>query len=134
LPDSIPKNIGCTYGLADQTKRGVVEDLELGSSGQDIMIGGTTAFDHDHGALDATLAEWTSNRSYQTRIENLQGTGSGTSFDERLNGGVFLQAGVTVGDDNASDILLGGRGRDWYLSTLGQDFAFARGDEESTLF
>lgn len=113
---------------------GLHSDILIGGSDQDILIGAQTSFDGDHEALDAILAEWTSNRTYQQRIDNLQGTGSGSSFDDRLNGNVFLQAGVTVQDDHAADLLLGRRGRDWYLSTLGQDLAMARSNEESTLF
>lgn len=108
-------------------------DQLTGSRGQDILIGGTTSFDNDHESLDAILAEWTSDRNYRTRIRNLQGTGSGSSFDARLNGGVFLQAGITVIDDESTDLLLGGGGRDWFLSTLGQDIALVRRVEESTL-
>ena len=60
----------------------------MGNSGDDILIAGTTAFDHNQAALAAIMAEWTSARSYADRVANLSGTGSGP----RDNGSVFLMA------------------------------------------
>src|SRR5262249_45165041 len=59
-----------------------------GNSGDDILIAGTTAFDHNQAALAAVMAEWTSARSYADRVANLSGTGSGP----RNNDNVFLIA------------------------------------------
>ncbi|MEK7422828.1 MAG: hypothetical protein AAB131_03200, partial [Actinomycetota bacterium] len=50
---------------------------------QDIMIGGTTYHDDNDEALQAILAEWTSERSYEVRVDNLRdGTGSATSEND----------------------------------------------------
>jgi autotransporter-associated beta strand protein len=97
-------------------------DLLLGNADDDLLIAGTTAFDNQDTALLAILAEWTSSRNYQTRVENIRGTGSGSSFDNRLNGDFFLNAGGpfrTVFDDGAIDVLSGNSGRDWFFANTG---------------
>ena len=84
---------------------------------EDILIGGTTAFDGSSDALTAILSEWNSGRDYATRVANLQGTGTGP----RLNGDVFLLAtgpGQTVFDDGAADQLNGNGGHDLYFARL----------------
>lgn len=65
-------------------------DRIAGGGGGDILVGGITAFDKNPGALAAILAEWTSNHSYRDRVSNITGTGSGPSFESRLNGDAFL--------------------------------------------
>lgn len=90
--------------------------LHAGSGG-DILIGGTTAHDGNHAALDLIMAEWTSGRSYNDRIANLRGAGSGP----RANGSVFLVAsgsGRTVFDNAGVDLLTGAGGRDWFFARL----------------
>ena len=48
----------------------------------DILIGGWTVYDTDLAALDAIMAEWGSERSYQDRIANLNGSTGGAGFYE----------------------------------------------------
>jgi probable HAF family extracellular repeat protein len=97
---------------------GLGADRIVGGPGDDLIIGGTTAFDSNQAALAAVLAEWSSQNDYATRIANLMGTGSGTSFANRLNGNYFLQADVTVFDDGAQDQLTGSAGQDWFFANL----------------
>jgi hypothetical protein len=105
----------------------------VGNSGDDILIAGTTAFDHNDAALAAIMAEWTSARSYADRVANLSGTGSGP----RENGNVFLIASgpnATVFDNGAIDVLDGGSGMDWFFADqsggVAQDFVNGRRGSE----
>jgi hypothetical protein len=87
----------------------------IGNSGDDIMIAGTTAFDHNQAALDAIMAEWGSSRTYADRVANLSGTGSGP----RANGDVYLLAsgpGATVFANGKVNRLQGGSGTNWYFA------------------
>jgi hypothetical protein len=61
------------------------------------------------------MAEWTSSRDYEERIANIQGTGSGPSYDARLNGSYFLKPGETVVKDDDDDKLTGSSGDDWFF-------------------
>jgi Ca2+-binding RTX toxin-like protein len=90
-------------------------DVLLGGAGEDILIGGTTLFDMDPAALQAIHAEWTSGRSYVTRIDNLRGV---ANVGPRLNGNIFLTTGPTgtVQDDGDADTLTGGLGTDWFFA------------------
>ena len=83
-----------------------------GQDSGNLLIGGFTTYDDNPAALDAILAEWSSNSDYATRVNNLR-TGSGPTL-----GGVALEAGVTVFDDDARDKLKGSRGRDWFFADL----------------
>jgi RTX calcium-binding nonapeptide repeat (4 copies)/Bacterial pre-peptidase C-terminal domain len=92
-------------------------DLLCGGGGDNLLIAGYTAFDADAAALSAISAEWSSNRSYEDRVANLRGVGSGS----RANQNYFLKAAgsqATIFDDLAGDILIGGSGRDWYFALL----------------
>ncbi len=99
-------------------------DVLFGNSGEDILISGTTAFDQDafdqeSATLDSIMAEWTSSRSYNERVENLTGDALGVTFLDRDNGDNFLIAqgeDATVFDDESVDWLVGGRGRDLYFA------------------
>ena len=96
-----------SYRGSDLLIGGSGADLLQGSTGDDLLIAGTTAFDANDVALAAIMAEWTSGRSYATRIANLSGSGSGP----RANGNFFLKASgpdATVFDDNDLDLLIGG--------------------------
>lgn len=96
---------------------GLGADHLAGDGDDDLLIAGRTAFDADAGALGAILAEWSSARSYQTRVANLSGSGSGL----RHNRTYFLRAGgpeATVFDDGEADELTGGSSRDWFFATL----------------
>jgi Ca2+-binding RTX toxin-like protein len=88
-----------------------------GGGGDDLLIAGFTAFDANHAALEAILAEWTSPRGYEMRVDNLRGQGSGP----RLNGDYFLRTGGpgrTLFDDRDSDKMTGDSGRDWFFANL----------------
>ena len=108
---------------------GAGRDLLIGGSGastlnagggEDILIAGTTAYDANEAALNAIMAEWTSDDSYATRIANLSGTGTGP----RSNGNYFLIASgpnATVFGNNATDVVNGGAGLDWFFVDLARD-------------
>jgi hypothetical protein len=80
-----------------------------GNGGEDILIGGTTDFDANDAALRAILDEWTSSKTYTTRVNQLLGTKSGG-----LNMPYFLNTG-TVHDNARADVLVGGTSRDWFF-------------------
>ncbi len=97
---------------------GLNADTLDGGADDDILIAGTTSFDNDNAALDQIMAEWTSARSYQSRVKNLKGIGNGPDFANRLNGNVFLKTNgrnATVFDDLDSDTLTGSLGDDWFF-------------------
>lgn len=101
----------------DLLNGGLGADRIVGNSDDDILIAGTTDFDSSEAALRAVMAEWTSDRSYATRVANLAGTGSGGSFSARFNENWFLND-ITVHDDGAQDLLSGDGGRDWFFLNL----------------
>ena len=116
-------------GGRDLTIGGTGGDLIFGDGGQDILISGTTSHDSSRAALDLIMAEWTSDRSYAERVDNLRGdldlSGDG------LNDEIFLIAGgedQTVFDDESVDWLIGGRGRDLYFAGE-DDISLARFNE-----
>src|SRR5439155_17228318 len=87
------------------------------NGGDDILIGGTTAYDNDVAALIAIMDEWTSNHDFATRRANLTDTGSGLQW--RLNADYFLLdsgSGQTVFNDSSSDTLTGSAGSDWFFA------------------
>ena len=100
-------------------------DTLRGQDGDDILVANRVTFESDDIALQSVLAEWTSGRSFATRVANLRGTGSGT----RLNGSTFLDS-TTVLNDNAVDQLFGSNGQDWFLGTVGQDLFKDRNGNE----
>jgi hypothetical protein len=72
-------------------------------------------YDANDAAPAAIVSEWTSGRSYASRVANLSGTGSGP----RNNGNDFLIASgpnATVFDDSSVDVLNGGSGTDWFFA------------------
>ncbi|MGD9644803.1 MAG: beta strand repeat-containing protein, partial [Pirellulales bacterium] len=70
--------------------------------------------------LGAVRSEWTSNRSYQQRVDNIAGNAGGGN-----NGSVYLQAGSTVATDGAAADALwgstGGSGLNWFWYVLAVD-------------
>jgi VCBS repeat-containing protein len=93
------------------------QDQLSGAGRSDLLIAGTTAYDNNHAALSAILAEWSSTRSFTARLENLR-TGSGPVLPE-LN--VALKPSLTVFDDTSVDRLLGGGDLDWFLLDISKD-------------
>src|SRR5207253_1220740 len=83
-------------------------DNLYGGKDDDLLIGGTTAYDADATALAALLAEWDSSSDYDVRIGHLWNGGG-------LNGTYKLNASTVFGDGK-TDLMTGGNGRDWFLS------------------
>jgi hypothetical protein len=108
-------------------------DTLTGGGGDDILVAGTLFFGTNQAAaIDAIFAEWTSGRSFDQRVKNLKGIGSGP----RLNGNYFLQSGgsgQTVFDDGSSavDKLTGSAGSDWFLYTVGVDIVVDKGSSDT---
>ena len=93
---------------------GVGADRIVGNPDDDILIAGNTLFDTNDLALCAIMREWTSDRDYGTRVDNLRGSGSG----DRLNAEIFFKTEgpeATVFDDEARDLLTGSQGLDWFI-------------------
>jgi len=101
---------------------GLGGDFIVGHNDDDILVGGTYTQHRDLNATRAIQAEWNrTDVAYASRVDNLKnGTG--------LNGGFVLNS-TNVFDDNASDILLGLRGLDWFHANDAQDFTDQRRNE-----
>ncbi len=91
-------------------------DQLLGQNGSDLLIDGTTSYDDDEFALAAILAEWTAERGFKKRIDNLTGVTTGG-----LNGDATLIPGSTVFGDSDVDDLFGGNGKDWFFADSTND-------------
>ncbi len=89
-------------------------DVLLGGSDEDILIGGTTDYDDNVLALCAIIDEWGGPGSYAARRANLT-SGIGPNSDIKLTA-------LTIHDDAAIDILVGGFGDDWFPSRYLGDF------------
>ncbi len=89
-------------------------DLLQGRGGDDILIAGFTAFDADINALQQIRVEWTSTRSYEERVLNLSGVGTGAS-ENGSNFLVFDGTDSTVFDDGVVDLVFGQAGMDWFF-------------------
>ncbi len=87
-------------------------DELVGNGASDLLIGGITLYEHQVTAQRTLLTEWSSRNSYEDRVANLRRGGGLAPAPIRL------QAGVTVLDDHASDVLQGGKGRDWFFADL----------------
>jgi hypothetical protein len=105
---------GGTSLLIGGPGRDVLSAPRTGRRGS-ILIGGATSSDANDVALSAILAEWSSSRPRSTRIANIK-WGSGSH--RRLNGEAFLKT-ITLGDDDARDVLSGNAHRDWFLPGTG---------------
>lgn len=79
------------------------------SVGDDLLIGGKTIYDTNKAAIDAILASWVSSLTYANHIKALATTGVGPTKQYKLNS-------TSVLNDNASDILFGGGGTDWFFA------------------
>ena len=78
-------------------------DILIGSGNDDILIGGSTDHDENPDILNLALAVWTSDRTFDERMDPLHNS-------------IFNEDTV---DDEDRDILIGGSGRDWYFAKLG---------------
>ncbi len=91
-------------------------DILNGGTGDDLLIAGATIYDDDYVTLSSIFDEWSNtSRSYQTRVNNLRGIGTGP----RLNGNLFLQTTPTrtlYADPGWVDQLIGGLGQDWFIT------------------
>jgi Ca2+-binding RTX toxin-like protein len=86
---------------------GAGSDILIGGSGDDILIGGYTSFDDNLAHLNAIMAIWTGGGNFATRVNQLLPL-MVTSPGE----------GQNIFDDNASDLLVGTGGFDWYFANL----------------
>ena len=108
-------------GGSDLLDGGSGRDILIGGAGSDnlnggddddIVIGASTVFDSNVAALQTIQKEWTrTDADYLTRIAHLKGTIAGG-----LNGLTFLNQSKVV-DDAIADIVTGGAGLDWFLTT-----------------
>lgn len=96
---------------------GLGQDELRGNSGGDLLIGGFAAYEQSLDALLSLRAEWTADRDYEERINNLRdGTGpvlTGTGIQLKGSG-----PDANVFDDNARDRLWGASGSDWFFAQL----------------
>jgi len=83
-----------------------------GGDGDDILVGGTTAYDSDAPGtkLRSIMLEWASGNSYDIRRRHILRTLGGG-----LNGAYKL-SNATVQNDADADTLTGGAGTDWFWS------------------
>src|SRR5262249_3054462 len=99
---------------------GTGADRLIGNGGDDVLLGGTTAFDGDEAALAAVMAEWTSAKDFATRVADLSNNTASPLFSAaRLNGIYFLidaGTGQTVFNDATRATLTGSAGSDWFFA------------------
>lgn len=99
-------------------------DSMSGDEDDDLLVAGFTIYDGDGGGstpagngsagpagLLGIQREWTSSRSYSSRLTNIR-NGTGSTGGARLQSGV----GATIFDDGQVDLLIGGGGRDVFFS------------------
>jgi hypothetical protein len=91
---------------------GAGKDKLNGRDGDDILIGASTVYDTNPVALSRLSREWTSAKSYSTRVHDLTAGGG-------FNGSIVLTR-TTIPDDGFRDTLTGANGQDF--------FPFATGD------
>jgi Ca2+-binding RTX toxin-like protein len=84
---------------ADVIVGGEGRDVLFGGAGEDLLVHGSTADDNNLAALESLLVEWSSRRSYRTRVANLRSIGVGEG-----------------NDDEDADVLWGQAGLDWFVS------------------
>ena len=98
---------------------GAEADELTGGKGEDLLIGGSTVYDEHQEALLALLTEWKSKRRFADRVQKLS-----DGFMHPALGPLRLTADgpdATVLEDGAADVLLGGKGSDWFLGGAGDD-------------
>lgn len=82
----------------------------IGGSAGDLFINGRTIYDANYAALSDILAVWQDSQTYRQRIAALQAPGP---HQLRIGTTVFVFGGVGHG----GSILVGGCGRDWFISS-----------------
>jgi Ca2+-binding RTX toxin-like protein len=87
-------------------------DVLYGEQGDDLLVGGSSNLSDDE--LMLVRAEWTSGRSYASRLNNLRNV---NPAGNRANGNAFLTA-QTLQDDNARDSMFGQIGSDAFFGNL----------------
>jgi Ca2+-binding RTX toxin-like protein len=106
-------------------------DHLLGNADDDILVAGWTTYDANALALRSVMAEWTSTRTYATRVANLRAGVPSILGDGEL----FRLTDATVFDDGHRDILTGNQGTDWFFFNFecgGDDATDARSNESCT--
>lgn len=86
-------------------------DVLDGASGDDILIAGRTTSDNSTSRLNDLRTEWTSAKTYGTRIKNIRAAvgASNASLKKKVN---------VLNDAGENDSLKGGSGKDWYFRAL----------------
>lgn len=92
-------------------------DRMNGNEDDDILIAGYVLFEGNDVALIQLMAEWTSVRSFKSRVANIRGQAN-PEFVNRLNANTYLKKGSTFQNDSAVDLLSGSTGMDWFLLDL----------------
>jgi Ca2+-binding RTX toxin-like protein len=90
-----------------------------GGANEDIVIGDATQADNNTDALFGILDRWNQNTIYEKRVDMLRPR---TATVRRL-------PDLTLIADGASDTLVGGAGRDWFLSNGKDDIRDRMKDE-----
>ncbi len=106
---------------------GTGQDSLNGGAKSDLLIAGTTAYDANSAALAAILAEWSSSRTFATRVKNVR-TGVGSVLQGT---GIMLVPGKGVIDDASVDTLIGNGDFDWFILDSKKDKMkdFIRGEQ-----
>ena len=89
---------------------GLGSDFLNGESGDDLLIGNATVHDQDDAALARILQEWSSNRRYAARVNNLR-AGNGAAGGSALNDS-------TLAPVESLDTLIGSANQDWFFADL----------------
>lgn len=89
-------------------------DILNGNEHEDLLVGGTTLYDGADSALASLLAEWSANRPYATRVNNMKNGGGLLA-----GSGLVLRPGVTTFDDGAADTFKGHLALDWFITGSG---------------
>jgi acrosin len=98
---------------------GAGADALDGGAGDDILIGGITTYDANISALNAIMAEWgRTGVAYATRVGRIFGSASGG-----LNGSYRFNDATISDDAGAADVLSGGAGMDWFLTSAGDSIS-----------
>ena len=123
---------------ADVIDGGAGHDLLAGRGGRDVLIGGAGAdwvFGNAQqdiliaGTVDLTAATSGGAAGFASNADGLKfvadaWNGAGGLFDRFAQLAPVLEGGETVLDDGSTDLLVGGRGVDWFFGENGRDVIF----------